>query len=89
MLVVSDTSPISALVQIGYAELLHDLFGTVCIPRAVSDELLRFHVSIPAFIEVRGVVDRSRVDQFFIVSALMLGGCSRIVVTAQVLLVEA
>jgi predicted nucleic acid-binding protein len=38
MLVVSDTSPTSALLQIGRAELLKDLFDAVCIPPAVNDE---------------------------------------------------
>jgi len=45
MLVVSDTSPISALLQIGRAELLKDLFGAVCIPPAVKDELARLHTA--------------------------------------------
>jgi uncharacterized protein len=62
MLVVSDTSPISALLQIGHAELLQDLFETVCIPQSVSAELARFHNSMPSFIEVRAVLDRAHVD---------------------------
>jgi hypothetical protein len=62
MLVVSDTSPISALMQIGHAELLRDLFGTVYMPSAVNDELSRFHTALPAYIEIREVVDRTRVE---------------------------
>ena len=61
MLVVSDTSPISALLQIGRANLLRDLFDTVCIPPAVNDELKRFHTALPPFVEVRVISDQARV----------------------------
>ncbi len=46
MLVVSDTSPVTALLQIGQAGLLPTLFGRVLIPPAVKDELMRFHSSL-------------------------------------------
>jgi predicted nucleic acid-binding protein len=39
MIVVSDTSPITALLQIGRCGLLQRLFGEVLIPRAVDQEL--------------------------------------------------
>lgn len=39
MLVVADTSPIIALVQIGLSDLLHSLFEQVAIPTAVETEL--------------------------------------------------
>lgn len=39
MVVVSNTSPINYLVQIGLVHLLEPLFGKVLIPRAVADEL--------------------------------------------------
>lgn len=81
MLVVSDTSPISALLQIGRAELLRDLFQTVCIPRAVYDELARFHSVIPAFIEVRDVLDRTRVQ--VLQSDLDVGEAEAIVLAMQ------
>jgi predicted nucleic acid-binding protein len=64
MLVVSDTSPISALLSIGREQLLPDLFQSVCIPVAVRDELARFHVAIPAFLQVRSISDRAAVDSF-------------------------
>lgn len=38
MIVVSDTSPLTALLQIGKADLLPSLFGEVFIPPAVHDE---------------------------------------------------
>lgn len=62
MLVVSDTSPVTSLLQIGRAELLRDLFETVCIPRAVHAELMLFHAAVPAFIEIRDVLDRLQVQ---------------------------
>lgn len=39
MIVISDTSPINYLLQIGLIDLLHHLFGKVIIPRAVYEEL--------------------------------------------------
>lgn len=39
MVVVSDTSPISALLQVGHLELLPKLFGRVVVPEKVLEEL--------------------------------------------------
>src|SRR6266511_504851 len=39
MAVVSNTTPLNYLVQIGHPDLLFQLFGQVLIPRAVVDEL--------------------------------------------------
>jgi hypothetical protein len=58
MIVVSDTSPLTALLQVGKGELLTALFHEVVIPEAVRDELLRFHQSLPDYIAVRSVVDQ-------------------------------
>ena len=52
MIVVSDTSPLTALLKIGRAHLLSDLFGRVIIPPAVQAELLREHPAVPAWIEL-------------------------------------
>lgn len=49
MIVVSDTSVITALIQIGRVELLSDLFGVVVIPPAVAAELAVCHVILPAW----------------------------------------
>src|SRR5262245_45916211 len=81
MLVVSDTSPISALIQIGRAELLKDLFDTVCIPPAVNDELVRFHPSLPSFINVQVVLDQARVKS--LLTQLDLGEAEAIVLAAE------
>lgn len=61
MIVVSDTSSLTSLIQIGRLALLLDLYKKVLIPQAVHQELLRAHANLPKFIEVREVVDRNAV----------------------------
>ena len=41
MLIVSDTSPISNLIQIGQLDLLKQLFGQLIVPPAVDEEVRR------------------------------------------------
>lgn len=57
MLVVSDTSPITSLLQIGQAGILRAIFGRVLIPSAVENELLRSHSSLPDFLDVQTIQD--------------------------------
>lgn len=57
MIVVSDTSPITALLQIGRIELLASIYGEVFIPRAVSEELAVVHAALPEFVHVLPVTD--------------------------------
>lgn len=52
MIVISDTSPITALLTIGQIEILRALYGTVKIPPAVNEELRTWHVDIPDFIQM-------------------------------------
>lgn len=52
MIVVSDTSVLTSLIQIARLALLRDLYGSVLTPRAVHQELLRSHSHLPEFIEV-------------------------------------
>lgn len=59
MIVVSDTSVITSLIQVGHYELLRQLNRAVLIPRAVQLELLRTHATIPPFLDVRDVTDRT------------------------------
>jgi uncharacterized protein len=59
MIVVSDTSAITALLQIEQAELLSALYGDVYIPKAVRDELAAAHNQLPAFIRVVPVADNA------------------------------
>jgi len=53
MIVVSDTSPVTALLAVGKTELLKQLFGEVIIPSAVEIELLRTHTKLPAWLRVQ------------------------------------
>lgn len=52
MLVISDTSPLTALLLAGEEELLRTLFARVVIPPAVQRELLHAHSHLPLWIEV-------------------------------------
>ena len=69
MLVVSDTSPLTALLQIGRADLLQRLFSEVFIPPAVATELLRSHTKLPDWLRVRApreipeVITSARLDR--------------------------
>lgn len=53
MIVVSDTSPITALLTIEQGGLLTKLFGEVIIPPAVELELLRSHPILPDWLRVQ------------------------------------
>lgn len=55
MIVVADTSPINYLILIGEIDTLPKMYGTVTIPPAVQDELLR----VPAPATVRTWISRS------------------------------
>lgn len=63
MIVVSDTSPITNLIEIGRLELLRDLFGEVFIPEIVSREATiveahRKEIENNAWIKVVDLKDR-------------------------------
>ena len=67
MIVVSDTSSVSALLRVGQGELLERLYGEVLIPSAVRDELLLFFPHLPEFLHSRvvanvGLVGRLRIE---------------------------
>ncbi|HXP63363.1 MAG TPA: DUF3368 domain-containing protein [Dongiaceae bacterium] len=64
MIVVSDTSPLTALLTVGEAGILVDLFREVLIPEAVRDELLRSHPSLPAWLRVAAVKDRTQTSRY-------------------------
>ena len=51
MIVVSDTSPITTLLQIGRVDLLHELYGEVLIPEATRDELSQSNQALPEFFQ--------------------------------------
>ena len=62
MIIVSDTSAISALLSLAEARLLRELFGEVVVPDAVHAELLRHHPGLPEFVQVVSVRDETAVD---------------------------
>ena len=64
MIVVSDTSPVTALLTIGAAELLVQLFDEVVIPPAVRGELLRSHPLLPPWLQVKTVQNPGQVRQY-------------------------
>ena len=47
MIVVSDTSPLTALLTVGQSDILPKLFDKVIVPEAVRGELLRNHPRLP------------------------------------------
>lgn len=60
MIVISDTSAVTSLLQIGRLEILPALYREVIIPAEVAAELKKFHPSLPAFIRVLPVTNRVR-----------------------------
>jgi predicted nucleic acid-binding protein len=60
MIVVSDASPVTALLTVGQAELLRQLFGEVVIPPAVKAEIERTHQDFPQWLQVRQLRDRAQ-----------------------------
>lgn len=66
MIVVSDTSPLTALITIGGQELLPRLFSEVVIPIGVRDELLRAHSVLPDWLRLEAVGDSEEAARLMI-----------------------
>lgn len=64
MIVVSDTSPLTALLTVGEAEILPKLFHEVVIPPAVRGELLRSHPRLPDWLRVATVKDTAQTAKY-------------------------
>jgi predicted nucleic acid-binding protein len=64
MIVVSDTSPITALLAVGKADLLKQLFGEVVIPNAVGTELRRTHPELPAWLRVQSLKNATKANLY-------------------------
>lgn len=60
MIVVSDTSPLTALLAIGQGVLLTRLFGDVVIPPAVKSELSRTHPALPTWLRVQPLRENTK-----------------------------
>lgn len=80
--VVSDTSAITALVQIGRESLLGSLYGEVLVPPAVHEELRRTHSVLPEFVRVVAVIDSGSCRELR--SELDLGEAEAIVLAKEV-----
>ena len=90
MIVVSDTSAITALLQVDRIGLLRQLYGEVLIPEAVRDELQRTHPSLPTFIRCQPVADHTDVHR--LLAEIDIGEAEAIVLArerrADVLLID-
>jgi uncharacterized protein len=64
MIIVSDTSPVSALLTIGEIGLLEKLFGEVVIPAEVLAELRRSFPKLPSFLQIKNVQNLAQVAIF-------------------------
>ncbi len=64
MIVVSDTSPITALLAVEQAELLQQLFGEVVVPDAVKTELLRTHPKLPVWLHVQPLQNSAKANLY-------------------------
>jgi uncharacterized protein len=64
MIVISDTSPLTALLATGHAEILTKLFDEVAIPEAVREELLRKHAALPLWLKVLPVKNQIQVTKY-------------------------
>ncbi len=64
MIVVSDTSPLTALLTVGEADLLPSLFAEVIIPEAVHGELVHSHPSLPEWLRVGSASNLPEVVRF-------------------------
>lgn len=54
MIVISDTSPFIALLNINKIEILHTLYGKIIIPNAVREELFRNEFNQKSILELLG-----------------------------------
>jgi uncharacterized protein len=64
MIVVSDTSPITALLTVGELDLIFKLFGDVIIPVSVYTELLQTHSQLPPSLRIQAVSDLTSAAEF-------------------------
>ena len=66
MIVVSDASPITALLTVGKVDILNRLFGEVIIPTAVADELHRTHTDLPEWLRVEQVSNQDLAGEYML-----------------------
>jgi predicted nucleic acid-binding protein len=81
MIVVSDTSALTSLIQIGRAGLLPQINSEVFIPEAVRDELLKGHSTLPGFLACQKVKREDDVRRLLV--ELDLGEAEAIVLAKE------
>jgi len=81
VIVVSDTSAITALIHVGRQALLQELYEIVLIPEVVHRELARSHPLLPGFLQVRTVADETKVAR--LAKNLDLGEAEAIVLALE------
>lgn len=81
MIVVSDTSALTSLMQIDRAGLLLQIYSQVFIPEAVRVELLTGHPTIPPFIQCKHVARQEEVKK--LLAELDLGEAEAIVLAKE------
>jgi hypothetical protein len=59
MIVVSDASPLINLAVVGHLELLRQLYGSLKIPKAVSEEIIKANQSMPSWIDTHFVSNQA------------------------------
>jgi predicted nucleic acid-binding protein len=64
MIVVSDTSPLTALFSVGEADLLVRLFAEVVIPEAVEMEWRRSHPVLPPWLRVAALKNKEKARSY-------------------------
>ena len=65
MVVISDTSCLSALIRVGHLHILKSLFGSIIIPQKVADELrqlIHFGVDIVDFDNAEWIITQQPTD---------------------------
>lgn len=82
MIVVSDTSAITPLIQVGRVEVLARLYREIYIPQAVRNELLQTQAVLPAFVRVRQAERQSEVQRLCV--ELDLGEAEAIILTKEI-----
>jgi len=91
MIIISDTTPIVALLKVNQLHLLRDLFGNVVISKAVFEELTTNPlyseeaqaVRGSSFLEIIPVTDFSSVEQLIKIFRLDLGESESIVLAKE------
>ncbi len=74
MVVISDTSCLSALLRVGQLSLLQALFGTITIPEKVGEELLRlttFGVDVSPYLKANWILKQSPTNSPLLQSLLL------------------